>query len=1075
VGSDRARISFDRTREYRSLVAQQGRVTLEADVNEQAVIASEALRLETIDIIGPTGTPDNGYLVFVDAGGNLTVGSGIMYVGGWRMQFTQPVPVADQPEWIDQPPQVWSQGKQGLYVIALLVTEQEVQAVEDQALREVALGGPDTGARTRLMQHIVAVPTKDDTCAAVLKDWDRTLKPLGLALQPDTLALNFDAALQVSFYPPAGPADPCCPPAQGGYLGADNQLVRVTVTSYDSKAHTGTLLWGWNNASFLYRATRVDPTANPQILTLSPAPVDPEHMPQINQVIEVLRSTMELGNPADLNFIAALEAPEEAVITLASSGTVFDPTTNQLTLPLGTMLPGDYASDTNPLFVRLWQAEVPFTDGTAVQLDNVSGLAVTIHVAALPTGPLEARPFWDFAVRPNTPQQVYPQRYLEEPQGPTGPRRWLTDLAIVEATGGSPTTGKPGSFTIVADCRIHFPPLTGLGDEGGCCGITLNPAEVTARGGLQNVVDAQAKIGQSLSLRPGRYVLEAPLALTKAHAGFTLSGCSPGGRARLTVDTAAVANFTAGMITITETSDITIQGLSFTLPLTPIAGLAAPIGTTLQFTADMAIGISLDAAETIILEDCAFLFPSPAFSPNSPLLYFGAGIYAAENCSGLRVLRNRFDCLAGGTITSDAFRFLVGLWMSPSSLDTQGTSGTGAQNPDLPKAQTKTQAKTQPKASAPVQTISQQAAAGLVNLPLVNDRLDDVEITDNRFTGVTMAVFAMAELGMIRCIDNRVANCCAGFWFLDSDLGGNVAYGQAALADEYQGTQTAAAPATAAIVRQLMQPVLLANAVNFTSALRKAAAASKNPQPTPTVSNESRTVLVADSTTRGQAAYTAFVASLANAPVTGAQKPTTGEQPADLSAGVQSPPDTSAKKKKKTAAATSPSRSAAADTLSDADYTNASAAYSSLQNVGIAKELAGSTLVPSLYIRDNDVQLIPYITTAKTPAALQGIRCMLALNTDTGALFLSGNRVEVPNDSSIAVSTEWAASTVIYGNLFNQQGVRFKGQNPCAIVITPERELVAITGNIVNASWKVTPQRSTNAATTDWEFLNTVI
>ena len=38
MASDRARISFDPTRAYRAVVAQQGRVTLEADVNEQAVI-----------------------------------------------------------------------------------------------------------------------------------------------------------------------------------------------------------------------------------------------------------------------------------------------------------------------------------------------------------------------------------------------------------------------------------------------------------------------------------------------------------------------------------------------------------------------------------------------------------------------------------------------------------------------------------------------------------------------------------------------------------------------------------------------------------------------------------------------------------------------------------------------------------------------------------------------------------------------------------------------------------------------------------------------------------------------------
>jgi Family of unknown function (DUF6519) len=1053
VGSDRARISYDKTREYRSVVAQQGRVTLEADVNEEAVIASEALRYETIDIIGPTGTPDNGYLVSVDAGGNLTVGPGIMYVGGWRMRFTQAVPVANQPEWIDQPPQLWTQGKRALYVIALLVTEQEVQAVEDQALREVALGGPDTAARTRLMQHIVAVPTQDDTCAAVLKDWDRTLKPLGLALHPDTLALDFDAALQVSFYPPAGPADPCCPPAQGGYLGADNQLIRVTVTSYDTTTHTGTLLWGWNNASFLYRATLVDPTANPQILTLTPAPVDSEHMPQINQVVEVLRSTMELGNPADLNFIAA---PEGDVITLASAGTVFDPTTNQLTLPTGVSLPPNYASDTNPLFVRLWQAEVPFTDGIAAQLDDVSGLAVTIHMAALPSGPLEARPFWDFAVRPNTPQQVYPQRYLEEPQGPTGPRRWLTDLAIVEYV--PPPAGAVGGFTLIADCRIPFTPITGLGDEGGCCGITLDPAGVAARGGLQAVVDAQARLGQSLSLRPGRYVLEAPLALTKAHAGFSLSGCSPGG-ARLSVDTAVVANFTAGMITITGTSSITIQGLGFTLPITPVPGLTAPIGTTRQFTADMAIGIGLEEAASIVIEDCTFLFPTPASSANNPLLYVGAGIFAAENCSGLRVLRNRFQCASGGSITADVFRFLIGLFMSPSTLDAQGTTGTTA-------AQDKTQKKAQAKTSAPAQT-----STSLVYLPNVNDLLDDVEITDNRFTGLTLAVYASAELGMIRCTDNRVANSCGGFWFLESDIGANVAFGQAALAAEYQQPQGADL-ADAATVRQFMQPVLLANAVNFSSAMRKTAASpSKSPPSAPTLSNEGRTVLVADAATRGQAAYTSFAASPVN-------DPTTGAPPAATAANVQPSSDARSKKKAKTA----PAAAQPTQTLSDADYTNASAAYDALANVGVAKEVNGSTLVPAIYIRGNDVELVPYYTTADNPIALQGIRCMVALTNEVGTaidtqaptLFLSGNRVEVPNSYSIAVTAEWAGSTVITGNFFNQLGARFKSNQNCVIVTTPQRGLVAITGNIVNAMWKVTPARSNIPATTDWAFLNTV-
>ncbi len=1028
MGTDRARISYDKTREYRSVVAQQGRVTLEADVNEEAVIAAEALRYETIDIIGPTGTPDNGYLVSVDATGNLTVGPGIMYVGGWRMRFPQPVPVADQPEWIDQPPQPWTKNeKQGLYVVALLVTEQEVQAVEDQALREVALGGPDTAGRTRLMQHIVAVPTSDDTCAAVLKDWDRTLNPLGLALHPDTFALDFDAGLQVSFYPPAGPADPCCPPAQGGYLGADNQLVRVTVTSYDPSTHSGTLLWGWNNASFLYRAKLVDPTANPQILTLSPAPVDSEHTPQINQVVEVLRSTMVLGNPVDQNFIAA---PEGDVIILASAGTVFDPTTKQLTLPAGAMLTGAYSTDTNPLFVRLWQAEVKFTDGTPVKLDSVSGLAVTINMTALPSGPLEARPFWDFAVRPNTPQQVYPQRYLQAAQGPTGPRRWLTDLAIVEATGVNPNAARRGGFTIVADCRVTFNPLPNLGDEGGCCGITLNPAEVVARGGLQAVVDAQARLGQSLSLRPGRYVLEAPLALTKAHSGFVLSGCSPGGLARLSVDTAAIAKFPNGMITIAGASNIAIQGLGFAMPVFPVPNFLGPIGGTGAFNADLTIGIGISNSTSIVIEDCTFLLPSPAIPAKQPLLYFGAGIYAAENCTGLRVLRNTFESLGGGNIERDAFRLLAGIWMSPSATNIPANS---ANSPTVTKAKSK------------AKTALDQAAAGFVNLPVANDQLDDVEITDNRFTGLSLAVFVTAQLGMIRCNNNRAVNCCGGFWFIGSDLGGNTAFGQLALADEKQGNNIASAETT----RLVMQPVLLANAVNFSAALRPAAAAV-NQTPAPAASDETRGILLNDSTTRAQALYNAFVAA-------GDSEQSNAAKPAPAKA-----------KRAQTAAAASPA-------LSDADYANANTAYAALQNVGVARELIGTTLTPAIYIRDNEAVLVPYDTTLKTPSSLQGIRCALALNTDTGALFVCGNHVEVPNGASIAFSAEWAAGIVVNANFFNQPGVRNKAAEPCVVIRTREQDLLAISGNIVNATWQVTPPRfNVPASTSDWKFLNTV-
>src|ERR1700745_2265562 len=87
MATDIARLSFDPERLYRGVVAQQGRVSLEAEQNEQRVIDTEERRKEVIDIVGPAGTPDNGYAVSKGNGPgfDLAIGRGTMYVGGWRV------------------------------------------------------------------------------------------------------------------------------------------------------------------------------------------------------------------------------------------------------------------------------------------------------------------------------------------------------------------------------------------------------------------------------------------------------------------------------------------------------------------------------------------------------------------------------------------------------------------------------------------------------------------------------------------------------------------------------------------------------------------------------------------------------------------------------------------------------------------------------------------------------------------------------------------------------------------------------------------------------------------------------
>src|SRR5215467_5914139 len=90
MASDIARLSYDARQQYRSVVMQQGRVTLEADWNEAEDIAGEELRKEALDIVGPSGTPDNGYQIIPGPGFDFSVRHGTMYVGGERAYLFDP-------------------------------------------------------------------------------------------------------------------------------------------------------------------------------------------------------------------------------------------------------------------------------------------------------------------------------------------------------------------------------------------------------------------------------------------------------------------------------------------------------------------------------------------------------------------------------------------------------------------------------------------------------------------------------------------------------------------------------------------------------------------------------------------------------------------------------------------------------------------------------------------------------------------------------------------------------------------------------------------------------------------------
>jgi len=485
MGSDRARVSYDPNQQYRSVVMQQGRVTLEADWNEAQQIASEELRNETLDIVGPAGTPDDGYKVVLYGQPthppyDFYIRSGTMYVGGLRAELLVPVQYSSQPDWLDHSTDPdWvslsslAQHPPTDEFIYLLLREQEVSAVEDPDLKDVALGGPDTAQRTRLLQRFVRLATDGKTCVAGLASAVAKWQSEGLWFDSTTMRLTSGSTLQVS-YSGQAQTDPCQPIAQGGYVAPDNQLIRVQISGIDPLTGNPKFLWGFDDASFLYRID-VDPN-NSQNLIFESAPVDSEHQPVSGQAIEVLRSAAELSNGG---YVASLSG---FVATLTQN---YAPDTQSVTLPPGVFLPAEYLNATQspptPLFLRVWQQEIVFTPGKPAAL-GTTGVQVTLQP---PAGlSFHTGDYWMFAVRPATPQAVYPERYNQSPQPPEGPRLWACPLGVI---AWSDEIG-----TLVADCRNPFDNLIDLYKrQEGCCTITVRPQDLT-KTTLQAIIDQAA-------------------------------------------------------------------------------------------------------------------------------------------------------------------------------------------------------------------------------------------------------------------------------------------------------------------------------------------------------------------------------------------------------------------------------------------------------------------------------------------------------------------------------------------------------------------------------------------------------
>lgn len=211
---DFTRDTFDATRHFSRVLMQQGRVQLDADFNEQIEILLYQMRMAMVDLIGPYGGPANpdgsanqAFKITAN-GSDIIIKPGRYYVQGLLCLNTLEATYKNYRE------------VNKTYYAYLDLWERHITHVQDDRIREKALGGPDTCTRAQI------------TWRTILKDLGElgsgfTATCAGAKKWVDSLPMLSSALIKARLRPEKGNDDACSLPPESRYRGVENQLYRI--------------------------------------------------------------------------------------------------------------------------------------------------------------------------------------------------------------------------------------------------------------------------------------------------------------------------------------------------------------------------------------------------------------------------------------------------------------------------------------------------------------------------------------------------------------------------------------------------------------------------------------------------------------------------------------------------------------------------------------------------------------------------------------------------------------------------------------------------------------------------------
>ena len=521
---DFSRETFDPTKHRRGVVGLQGRVTVEADSNEQRRIDLHRADTTTRDVIGPVGVPANntGFLI-ASVGNDLTIGAGQIYVNGILYENESQCSLLNQPDL----PVIKLADVPGFdptapaFAVELLAWERDITPIDDPSLLERALGGPDTSARIEAVWQVVLKAQKDAnaTCATAIVD----------------VPPAHDGYLSAQTVPSAAARD-CTLPPLAGYQGLENQLYRVEVHG-GGPAGTATFKWSRENGSVV---TGIIATPQSgmlgQTFTVQSVGADQTLGFADNQWVELTDDSIELGGQVGiLALIQHVDAGKQQITLMAP--------------PAGSI---DLAK--NPK-VRRWDqtnptqtSGVPTAAGTWIALEN--GIQVQFG-----SGTFQPGDYWIIPARTAIDEETGIIDWPTTPQPAQYAERDYALLAVV------PFDGK--NFGTAHDCRPIFDNLVSLTGLTSCCCCSVSVGDgKTSKGDFTSINKAIAAIagtGGEICILAGTYAEDIALTGLK---DIRIHGCH--GRTLLTG-----TGSTTPVISITDSQRIHIGSLAIASDTAP--------------------------------------------------------------------------------------------------------------------------------------------------------------------------------------------------------------------------------------------------------------------------------------------------------------------------------------------------------------------------------------------------------------------------------------------------------------------------------------------------------------------------